>query len=265
MFAHSAASASGFFVWPERFSAPTSANFRWYNLTTDNRCLALGHSIRHGKQKGYSGGEGGVGPAQSGMWWCHPPFFMLNIKNWKFSPDVLWMLDLQSHSEINRRVFTCFIMSFHQEYSSFFVKLGKIIYRVLLLRAHEYGAWAKCYSHSEVEELKKSCFHFPPEIQSRYHRDFTPELISYSKQSASSYFIRNGRKWPYLRFDVRWLVVWVIFPTQLKSVTLLTGCRHAVNDRLQIHNQRSPPRQARVVSCNCFAIKDTLCLPVKCF
>lgn len=39
---------------------------------------------------------------------------------------------------------------------SFFVMLGKIIYRVLLLRSHEYGAWAKCYSHSEVEELKKS-------------------------------------------------------------------------------------------------------------
>lgn len=51
---------------------------------------------------------------------------------------------------------------------SFFVMLGKIIYRVLLLRSHEYGAWAKCYSHSEVEELKKNYFHLIPEKQSRY-------------------------------------------------------------------------------------------------
>lgn len=46
--------------------------------------------------------------------------------------------------------------------------LSKIIYRLLLLRSHEYGAWAKCYSHSEVEELKKNTISiFCPEKQSR--------------------------------------------------------------------------------------------------
>lgn len=64
MFAHLAASASRFFVCPESFSAPTSANFRWCILTTDNRCLALGHSVRHGKQKGYRGRGGLDQPSQ---------------------------------------------------------------------------------------------------------------------------------------------------------------------------------------------------------
>lgn len=112
---------------------------------------------------------------------------------------------------------------------SFFVMLGKIIYRVLLLRSHEYGAWAKCYSHSEVEELKKNHFHLIPEKQSRYPRDFTPESMSYNKQSVSS------RRWLYFEIWCQMTRGVSHFSTQLqgavKSVTLLTSCQHAGNDR----------------------------------
>lgn len=112
---------------------------------------------------------------------------------------------------------------------SFFVLLGKIIYRVLLLRSHEYGAWAKCYSHSEVEELKKKLFPFDSWKTKSLRRDFTPESMSYNKQSVSS------RRWLY--FEIWCQVTRGVshFSTQLqgavKSVTLLTSCQHAGNYR----------------------------------
>lgn len=159
---------------------------------------------------------------------------MINIKN-----EVLWMLDNQSHTDNTSTLksadtylpvfFWAQCVDSSGMFISFFVMLGKIIYRVLLLRSHEYGAWAKCYSHSEVEELKKNYFHLIPEKQSRYRRDFTPESMSYNKQSVSS------RRWLY--FEIWCQVTRGVshFSTQLqgavKSVTLLTSCQHAGNDR----------------------------------
>lgn len=159
---------------------------------------------------------------------------MINIKN-----EVLWMLDNQSHTDNTSTLksadtylpvfFWAQCVDSSGMFISFFVMLGKIIYRVLLLRSHEYGAWAKCYSHSEVEELKKNHFHLIPEKQSRYPRDFTPESMSYNKQSVSS------RRW--LHFEIWCQVTRGVshFSTQLqgavKSVTLLTSCQHAGNDR----------------------------------
>lgn len=159
---------------------------------------------------------------------------MLNIKN-----EVLWMLDNQSHTDNTSTLksadtylpvfFWAQCVDSSGMFISFFVMLGKIIYRVLLLRSHEYGAWAKCYSHSEVEELKKNYFHLIPEKQSRYRRDFTPESMSYNKQSVSS------RRWLY--FEIWCQVTRGVshFSTQLqgavKSVTLLTSCQHAGKDR----------------------------------
>lgn len=106
---------------------------------------------------------------------------------------------------------------------SFFVMLGKIIYRVLLLRSHEYGAWAKCYSHSEVEELKKNYFHLIPEKQSRYVGTSLP-----------SRWATTNSQWAVvddctLRFDVRWLEVWVIFPHSCREQWSLSPCWPAVN------------------------------------
>lgn len=159
---------------------------------------------------------------------------MINIKN-----EVLWMLDNQSHTDNTSTLksadtylpvfFWAQCVDSSGMFISFFVMLGKIIYRVLLLRSHEYGAWAKCYSHSEVEELKKNYFHLIPEKQSRYRRDFTPESMSYNKQSVSS------RRWLY--FEIWCQVTRGVshFSTQLqgavKSVTLLTSCQHAGKDR----------------------------------
>lgn len=105
----------------------------------------------------------------------------------------------------------------------FFVMLGKIIYRVLLLRSHEYGAWAKCYSHSEVEELKKNYFHLIPEKQSRYVGTSLP-----------SRWATTNSQWAVvddctLRFDVRWLEVWVISPHSCREQWSLSPCWPAVN------------------------------------
>lgn len=159
---------------------------------------------------------------------------MINIKN-----EVLWMLDNQSHTDNTSTLksadtylpvfFWAQCVDSSGMFISFFVMLGKIIYRVLLLRSHEYGAWAKCYSHSEVEELKKNYFHLIPEKQSRYPRDFTPESMSYNKQSVSS------RRWLYFEIWCQMTRGVSHFSTQLqgavKSVTLLTSCQHAGNDR----------------------------------